>query len=225
MPLKFATPEGYISTLMNKTRTRGRPRGTTTTRDDILAAARRRFLEEGYDRVTLRAVAADAGVDVALISYYFGSKKGLFGAAMALGANPALLLAGELAGPLNSLPERLVRTVLRVWDDPETGPSLRAFLEAIVREPLAARTFGEMMEQEMLPSIATRLGDDADATRRAALATSQIAGMILTRYVLRVEPTASMSQEELARRMAPGLRAALAKPARPAARRQSPHAG
>ena len=94
---------------MNKSRSRGRPRGTSTTKDDILAAARRRFLEHGYDGVTLRAVATDAGVDVALISYYFGSKKGLFGAAMALGANPALLLAGELQGPLNSLPERLVR--------------------------------------------------------------------------------------------------------------------
>ena len=103
---------------MNKSRSRGRPRGTSTTKDDILAAARRRFLEHGYDGVTLRAVATDAGVDVALISYYFGSKKGLFGAAMALGANPALLLAGELQGPLNSLPERLVRTVLRLTRGP-----------------------------------------------------------------------------------------------------------
>src|SRR4051794_21738794 len=177
---------------MNKTRGRGRPRGTTTTKADILAAARRRFLDDGYDSVTLRAIAADAGVDVALISYYFGSKKGLFGAAMALGANPPELLAGELRGPMNSLPERLVRTVLRVWDDPETGPSLRALLETLVREPHVARTFAEMMEQEMLPAIAARLGDDADATRRASLLTSQLGGLIFTRYVLRVEPIASM---------------------------------
>jgi AcrR family transcriptional regulator len=200
---------------MNKSRGRGRPRGTTTTKVDVLAAARRRFLEHGYDAVTLRAIAADAGVDVALISYYFGSKKGLFGAAMALGAaNPALLLASELQGPLNSLPERLVRTVLRAWDDPETGPSLRAFLDAVVREPQVARTFAEMMEQEMLPMIAARLGDDADATRRAAVVTSQVAGMILSRYVLGVEPIASMSQQELARRMGPGMRAAIVGPGR-----------
>jgi AcrR family transcriptional regulator len=199
---------------MNKARGRGRPSGTTTTRADILAAARERFLADGYDSVTLRAVAREAGVDVALISYYFGSKKGLFGAAMALGANPAELLAHELAGPLNSLPERLVRTVLRAWDAPETGPSLRAFLEALVREPHVARGFAEMMEQEMLPSIAARLGGDADAVRRASLVTSQIGGLILTRYVLRVEPVASMSHQELARRMAPGLRAAIVVPAR-----------
>ena len=200
--------------LMNKTRGRGRPRGTsTTTKADILEAARGRFLEGGYDGLPLRAVESDAGVDVALISYYFGSKKGLFGAAMALGANPALLLAGELEGPLNSLPERIVRTVLRVWDDPEIGPSLRAFLDAIVREPIVARTFGEMMEQEMLPAIAGRLGGGADATRRATLVTSQIGGLILSRYVLRVEPLASMSHQDVARRMAPAMRAVLAGPA------------
>jgi AcrR family transcriptional regulator len=199
---------------MNKSRSRGRPKGTTSTKPDILAAARRRFLDDGYDRVTLRSVAADAGVDVALVSYYFGSKKGLFGAAMALEANPALLLAGELQGPLNSLPERVVRTVLRVWDDPDTGPSLRSFLEAIVRDPHVARTFREVIEQEMVPALADRLGGDAAATRRASVATSQLAGMILSRYVLRVEPMASMSHPELARHMAPGLRAALIGPTR-----------
>jgi AcrR family transcriptional regulator len=200
--------------LMNKSRGRGRPRGTTTTKADILASARRLFLEHGYDGVSLRAVAGDTGVDVALISYYFGSKKGLFGAAMALGANPALLLAGELQGPLNSLPERLVRTVLHEWDDPGTGPTLRSFLEGIVRDPQVARIFGEMMEQEMLPAIAGRLGGGADATRRAAIATSQLGGMILSRYVIKVEPLASMSHAEVARRMAPGLGAALAGPQR-----------
>ena len=200
--------------LMNKTRGRGRPRGTTTTKADILTAARRRFLEVGYDGVTLRAVAAEAGVDVALISYHFGSKKGLFGAAMALGANPALLLAGELQGPLNTLPERLVRTVLRVWDDPETGPTLRSLLEGMVRDPQVARMFAGMMEQEMLPAIADRLGGGADATRRAAVATSQLGGLIMSRYVLRVEPIASMSHADIARRMAPALRAALAGPPR-----------
>ncbi len=212
---------------MNKTRGRGRPKGSTTTQADILAAARRRFLEDGYDAVTLRAIAGDAGVDVALISYYFGSKKGVFGAAMALGAaNPALLLAGELHGPLNSLPERIVRTVLRVWDDPDSGPMLRAFLDAMVREPQVARTFAEMMEQEMLPAIAARLGDDAGAARRAAVMTSQIGGLILSRYVLRVEPVASMSQGELARAIAPAMRAAMAPPVgrRPVGRRGGPRA-
>jgi AcrR family transcriptional regulator len=204
--------------LMNKTRGRGRPRGTTTAKADILAAARRRFLEHGYDGVTLRAVAAEAGVDVALVSYHFGSKKGLFGSAMALGANPALLLAGELEGPLNSLPERLIRTVLRVWDDPEIGPTLRSFLDGIVRDDQVARSFGQVMEREMIPAITARLGGGAEATRRASLVTTQIGGLIMSRYVLRVEPLASMSHADIARRLAPGLRAVLAGPPRPSVR-------
>ncbi len=168
--------------------------------------------------MTLRAVASDAGVDVALISYYFGSKKGLFGAAMALGANPAVLLAAELQGPLNSLPERVIRTVLRVWDDPVSGPTLRAFLDGMVRDPQVARIFGEMMEQEMIPAIAGRLGGGAEATRRASLMTSQLGGMILSRYVIRIEPLASMTHQEIARIMAPGMRAVLAGPPRPGRR-------
>ena len=61
---------------------RGRRPGPSTTRDAILAAARERFAEYGYDRVRMRDVAADAGVDVALVTYHFGSKDGLFGAAL-----------------------------------------------------------------------------------------------------------------------------------------------
>jgi AcrR family transcriptional regulator len=196
---------------MNKRRGRGRPRGTTSTRTDILDVARRRFLAEGYDSVTLRSIAQDAGVDVALISYHFGSKKGLLGAALSLTANPAELLAREVAGPLNSLPERIVHTVVAAWEDPEVGGSLRAVLEAAVRDPDIARLFREMIEREMLTRIADRIAGP-DAARRAAVAVSQIAGLVMARYVLAVEPLASMPAEELAARMAPGLRAALVGP-------------
>jgi AcrR family transcriptional regulator len=201
---------------MNKSRRRGRPRGTTSTRADILEVARRRFLAEGYDGVTLRSIAQDAGVDVALVSYHFGSKKGLLGAAMSLPANPAELLAREVAGPLNSLPERIVHRVVAVWEDPDVGGPLRALLEAAVRDPDVARLFREMIEREMLTRIADRIGG-SDAARRAAVAVSQIAGLILARYVLAVEPLASMPADELATRMAPSLRAALVGP-RPAKR-------
>src|SRR5438552_3568890 len=120
---------------MNKKRGRGRPPGRTETRAEILAIARSRFLLDGYERVTLRSVAEEAGVDVALISYHFGSKKGLFGAAMALATNPAELLERELAGPLNSLPERLIRAVVAAWDDRAAGGSLRTLMEAALVEP------------------------------------------------------------------------------------------
>ena len=74
---------------MNKTAGRGRRPGSPDTRERIREAARVRFLADGYQAVSLRAIAAEAGVDVALVSYYFGSKQGLFAATMALPMNPA----------------------------------------------------------------------------------------------------------------------------------------
>ena len=200
--------------MMNKGRGRGRPRGRTATRDDILAVARRRFLADGYERVTMRAVAAEAGVDAALISYHFGSKRGLFGAVMQLPVNPPEIIATVLEGPLTTLPERLLRAVLAAWDDPQRTAALRAFAGAAIHEPDVARLFREMAEREMIGRIAERLGT-ADASRRAGVAASQIAGMIFLRYVLGIEPLASMPADELVARMSPTLRAALAGPPRP----------
>jgi AcrR family transcriptional regulator len=196
---------------MNKTRGRGRPAGGSNARADILEVARRRFLAEGYHQVTLRAIAAEAAVDPALISYHFGSKRGLLGEAMALAINPAELLAREIAGPLNNLPERLLTTVLTVWDDPDTSGSLRAFIEGVVGDPEVGRVFRELIEHEMLPRIAERIGGP-DAGRRAAVAASHIAGLVMARYILRLEPFASMPRAEVVRRMAPGLRTALMGP-------------
>ena len=196
---------------MNKCRARGRPAGGSTARADILAAARRHFLAEGYHRVTLRTIAAEAGVDPALISYHFGSKRGLLGEAMALAVNPAELMAREMAGPLNNLPERLLTTVLTVWDDPETSGSLRTFIEGVVGDPEVGRVFRELVEHEMLSRIADRIGG-SDARRRAAVAASHIAGLVMARYILQLEPFASMPRAEVVRRMAPGLRTALMGP-------------
>jgi AcrR family transcriptional regulator len=199
---------------MNKSRPRGRPAGGSSARADILATARRLFLAEGYHQVTLRTIAAEAGVDAALISYHFGSKRGLLGEAMALAVNPADLLAREIAGPLNNLPERILTTVLTAWDDPETSGSLRTFIEAVIADPEVGRVFRELVEHEMLPRIAERIGG-RDATRRASVAASQIAGLVMARYLLRLEPFASMPRAEVVRRMAPGLRSALMGPSAP----------
>jgi AcrR family transcriptional regulator len=198
---------------MNKGRGRGRPRNPTGAREQILDVARRRFLAEGYARVSLRSIAEEAGVDVALISYHFGSKNGLFGAAMQLPVSPPQILATALTGPLTGLPERLIRTVVATWDDPVRGAALRALAEAAIRDPDVARLFREMAEREMIGRIADRLGG-ADAARRGAVAASQIAGLIFLRYVLQLEPIASMSADELVERIAPALGAALVGPRR-----------
>jgi AcrR family transcriptional regulator len=196
---------------MNKSGVRGRRPGRPETRLRVLEVARRRFLAEGYQATTMRSIAADAEVDVALVSYFFGSKKGLFGAALALSANPPEILVRALPGDPNRLPERVLRALIEVWEDPERAGSLRMMISTAVTDREVARLVKEVFEQEMIGRIAEHIGGPG-ARMRAAAFTSLLAGVIFTRYVLALDPVATMTADELIRSHAPGLRAALAGP-------------
>jgi AcrR family transcriptional regulator len=196
---------------MNKSTRRGRAGrrpGRPGTREAILAVARRRFMAEGYEAVTMRSIAAEAGVDAALISYFFGSKQGLLGASLALAASPADVLSTVLPGDLEGLPERVLRALLATWDDPQRGNPLRVMLGAAARDAGVARLVREMAEREIIGRIAERLGG-ADATQRAAVFTAQLTGVIFGRYLIGVDPIATMPVDELVARLTPGLRAVL----------------
>ncbi|MEU6236399.1 TetR family transcriptional regulator [Kitasatospora sp. NPDC047058] len=193
---------------MNKPPRRGRRTGSPDTRAQILDIARRRFLSEGYQAVTLRSVAADAGVDLALVSYYFGSKKGLFGAALALAVNPAEQLALVLEGDVDTLPDRVLDRVLAIWAEPENAAPLRAMLGGAAQDQALALLVNEVLQREMIDRIAARIGGQ-DARRRACEFASQLAGLIMVRYVLRLEPLASLPADEIARSHLPLLRHAL----------------
>ena len=184
---------------------RGRRPGPSTTRDAILAAARERFAEHGYDRVRMRDVAADAGVDVALVTYHFGSKDGLFGAALEMPEPMAALMADVLEhGGIDDFGERFLGRVLEVWDDEVAGGALVALVRSAMSHPPATVRLREFVQAELLARIAERL-DVPDAEQRAALFGSQLIGILLYRHVLHVEPVASMSREELVERAAPAL--------------------
>ncbi|WP_051836468.1 TetR/AcrR family transcriptional regulator [Streptomyces sp. NRRL WC-3742] len=187
---------------------RGRRPGSPDTRAAILEIARRRFLTEGYQAVTLRSVAAEAGVDMALISYYFRSKRGLFGAAMALTVNPAEAIEQALAGDPATLPQRLLRTLIAVWDNPASGPPLLAMLRNVVQDEGHAALVREVMQREIVERVAARL-DGPGAQRRAAAFGVVVAGVITTRYLVRLEPVASMTPDEIVRHVGPSLRLAL----------------
>jgi AcrR family transcriptional regulator len=193
---------------MNKTRGRGRPPGASHTREQILQSARRLFLARGYRRVTMRAIAAEAGVDSALISYYFGSKHGLFGAVMRLIVSPPDVVRHSLRGDPARLPERIVGQVLATWDDPGRGAPLVALYRQAGGDPDTTRLVRELIEREVVAVIADYLGG-TEASARAGVAASQIAGLIFMRHVLRAEPLASMPATEVVAHAAPGLRAAL----------------
>lgn len=192
---------------------RGRRAGKPETRAEILEVARRQFLASGYQGVTMRGVAREAGVDQALVAYYFGSKKGLFGAALALTVNPPELMRSVLAGGLDTFPERVLRTVVSVWDDPELGQPLRMLVASAAHEPEILRLLREVVQSEMAQALADALGG-ADASARAGAVAVQIGGLIVMRYWLQMEPVASMAVDDLVRYAAPGLRAAMRGPDR-----------
>ena len=198
---------------MNSSEPRGRRAGRPDTRGQVLTAARRQFLADGYRAVTMRGVAAEAGVDAALVTYYFGSKKNLFAAAVTASANPADTIARAVDGDLSGLPERVLRDLVALWDDPVAGAPLLAMLGAIHGDAEVADLFREMLERELLARIAGRLRGP-DASVRAAAFCTQVAGVVVTRYVLRLRAVTAMSPDELVRTFAPALRATLAPPRR-----------
>lgn len=182
--------------------------GDTGTRERILRAARRRLRDEGYHHTTLRTVAADAGVDVALVPYYFGSKRGLFAAALELPRIPSDALRVALAHDAAHLPEALLRTVVQTWDDPHAGTQLRLVVADVVAGGSGGHAFQEYIEREVHAHLVAALGGRR-ATERAASAVAVIIGLVFGRYVLVLGPFAQMSADDVVRTLGPVMRAAL----------------
>jgi AcrR family transcriptional regulator len=193
-------------------RSRGRRRGASETRGEILEAARECFAAAGFRGTTIRSVAAAAGVDPALVHHYFGSKDDLFLAALAVPVDPREILPGALAGGLDGAAARILRTVLPLWDDPAT----RLPLVAVVRSSMSPDVNIDLMQQGLLRMILTPLRDalpPGEGDRRAQLFATQMIGLFLARYVLAFEPLASMSHDELVAWVAPNLQRYLTGPA------------
>ncbi len=182
----------------------GRRPGESGTRDAILAAARLAFGTQGYGATSVRAVARAARVDPSLVLHFFGSKDGLFEAALQLPLDPAAIVAGLLAGDLDTLGERVVRTFLGVWDGtPGQGPMLAMLRSAVSHEDSAAM-LRELLLRVILRPVAHGAGCDR-LDLRASLLASQVVGLALTRYVLKLEPVASASADDLAPLFGPTL--------------------
>ncbi|WP_412742185.1 TetR family transcriptional regulator [Krasilnikovia sp. MM14-A1004] len=186
-----------------KTRRSGRRPGNQDTRQSILDAARTAFAERGFDQASIRSIAGDAGVDPALVHHYFGTKEKLFLAAMNSPINPAELVPQALAGPREQAGERLVRLVLTVWDSPAGGAAV-ALLRSAMSNDWTARLMREFVVTQILRRAVVELGlDPAQAPLRAALVATQVAGLAVVRYVLKVEPVASAPAEELVSAVGP----------------------
>ncbi|HYH34902.1 MAG TPA: TetR family transcriptional regulator [Nocardioides sp.] len=182
---------------------RGRRPGAPDTRAAILTAARSRFAEHGFAGTTIRSVAAAADVDAALVHHYFGAKADLFMAALQLPVDPRQVIAPVVAEGAEGAAERFLHVFLGVWDDPELQPSLVAFARGLM-DPSSSRLLSEGFLPVVLQPVGQALGLDR-AEHRMMLVASQVMGLILLRYVMRVEPLVSMAQEEVVATYAPTL--------------------
>jgi len=181
----------------------GRRPGRSGTRGKILAAARLHFARSGYDHATIRAIARSARVDPKLVQHFHGSKHDLFVAAMGLPIDPTRLLPALLAPGIDGLGERLVRTFVGVWDSPE-GRHLVGLLRSLVGGPDAAAMMREFFAHEIVGTLVASVGID-EPRRRAGLVASQLFGLALVRYVLRIEPIASAGPDALGAWVGPTL--------------------
>jgi len=183
----------------------GRRPGNQDTKQSILEAARTVFAEAGFDKASVRAIAATAQVDPALVHHYFGTKEKLFLAAMNSPINPAELIPKAMAGPREQAGERLVALVLSVWDSP-AGVAAVALMRSAMSNEWTARLMREFVVTQVLRRAVAELNiDEKEAPVRTALVATQIGGLAMIRYVLKVEPIASSPAEPLVAAIGPAV--------------------
>lgn len=173
----------------------GRRPGHSETRSEILDAARGLFAERGFAGASIRAIAATAGVDPALVHHYYGTKDDLFRAALAMPIDPPALIEQIVSGGPDEAPRRLAETFVRVWDSEDSGPAMVGFLRRVIAEEQTLELARDFVGASLLRDAAARLLSDVDpdeAATRVALVIGQMLGLMLLRRVLHVEPLASM---------------------------------
>ncbi|MBF6438922.1 TetR family transcriptional regulator [Nocardia cyriacigeorgica] len=179
----------------NTTRTGRRP-GRSGAKQAILEAARARFADTGFDKTSIRAIAADAGVDPALVHHYFGTKQQLFAAVVQFPVDPEIILRAMDDTPLDQLGDTLVRTAVGIWDSP-AGAGVIAVVRSFLggSGPELTRTF---LMEVILERIRARIATpDDDGRVRANLAASQMVGILVARKIAMLEPIATMPLPEL----------------------------
>jgi AcrR family transcriptional regulator len=189
---------------------RGRRPGSPDTRAEILVRARELFAAQGYAGTSVRAIATAAGVDAALVHHYFGTKDDLFLAALELPVDPRRLVAPVVAGGPDGAAERFLDVFLSAWDDPNIRPSLLAVARGVM-DPAGSKLLADGFLPVVIQPVGVALGLDRPE-HRMTLVASQVVGIILLRYVLAVEPLASMPREQVVATYAPTLQRYLTGP-------------
>jgi AcrR family transcriptional regulator len=193
---------------------RGRRPGSPDTRAAILDAARAMFASGGISGTSVRAIAAKAGVDPALVHHYFGTKDDLFMAALALPVDPREVLAPVAALGPDGAGERLLRTFLSVWDNPELRLTMLGMARSLL-DPSGNELMRDGFLKVVLGPLGVALGLE-EPERRMPIVASQVLGLVMMRYLLAVEPLASMPADDLVEIYAPTIQRYMTGPLPPA---------
>lgn len=188
----------------------GRRSGSPDTRSEILEAAKGVFAEVGYDRATIRAIAAAAGVDPALIHHYFGNKEQLFAVSIDLPLPPSEVIRSVFAeaGP-DEVGRRLAETFFSIWEQADARESLLGIIRSATGgEDRAVTAFRQFLTSAVLDQISPLIDAD-DARLRALLMASQLVGVAMTRYVVGLEPIASAPIDQIVDLVAPRIQSYL----------------
>ncbi|HEY4568846.1 MAG TPA: TetR family transcriptional regulator [Kribbella sp.] len=185
-------------------RTPGRRPGGPDTRGEIVRAARESFADKGFSATSMRAVARQAGVDAALVHHYFDSKDELFIEAMALPVDPRQIAARILDGPREELGRRIATAFLGVWESADGQQRMKAVFRSVVSSDEVARLMREGITQLILQPVSRGL-DVPDAQLRVSMVATQLIGVAMARYLVGLEPVASVDLATLIDRLGPVL--------------------
>jgi AcrR family transcriptional regulator len=182
----------------------GRPPGTSDTRERILTSARELFARNGIDKTSIRAIAADAGVDPALVHHYFGTKTQLFAAAIHIPIDPMQVIGPMRETPLDELGHTLPSILLSLWDS-ELGSGFIAMLRSILAGDQVSliRSF---LQEVIAVEVGSRVDNPPGSGRiRVQFVASQLLGVVMARYILELDPFKSLPIEQIADTIAPNL--------------------
>lgn len=197
---------------MAEARRTGRWRTGQQSKQRVLDAARDHFMRSGYEQATVRAIAADAGVDVAMVYYFFGNKEGLFTASVVdVPEHPLHQLGTLLDEGTDDIGNRLVRRFLEHWETGNAYEPLLTLWRSAAFQPLAKKTLHDSLAGPIAERLAAELGV-TDAVLRAELAASHLMGVAFARYQLQIEPIASVGIDELVTWLGPTIQRYLAGP-------------
>ena len=186
-----------------RTRPSGRRPGDIGTRDAILDAALALFAERGYDGASVRAIAADAGVDPALIRHFFGDKETLFTTVVADRTTIPDRIAGSLAGDPASVGRRVTDAYLRVWEAAETRPILLALVRSATTSSRASELLQELLGARL--QAYDEAPQDSDRARALALVAAHLFGVVVARHVVGLAALVRIGHDELVELVAPTI--------------------